>query len=290
MKILVTGANGFVGKSLVKRLITSAHDIYVLDIDFDGFEYIDKVKGLFQQDISQPFKLDKDFDFVFHLGAYNITHVGDTSTDKYTRVNVEGTANLLESANIRNFVFLSTIKVYDHTCERIDEDALFDPVNAYEKSKFEAEGICRERFSGENLYIFRSVNIAGPGQFEKALIPVLFKNAIAGQPLDVFAPRKSVIHLLYVEDIVDLFEGLLFKNTKGSVYNISSREDICLDDLAGMIVKITNSESEILLKNDSPVAELKIIFDKVRKELGWSPKTDVKEILKQYYDSIKIDC
>ncbi|MBU0468828.1 MAG: NAD(P)-dependent oxidoreductase [Candidatus Omnitrophica bacterium] len=287
MKILITGANGFVGKTLVKRLITSEHDIYVLDIDFDGFEYIDKVKGLFQQDISRSFKLKEEFDFVFHLGAYNVTHVGETSSDKYKSVNVEGTANLLGSANIRNFVFLSTIKIYDHACARIDENAPLDPVNAYEKSKLDAEIICKEKFSGENLYIFRSVNIAGPGQFEKALIPVLFKNSISGQPLDVFAPRKSVIHLLYVEDIVDLFEGLLFESVKGSIYNLSSKEDICLDELAEMIVEITNSKSEILLKNDSPVIESKIIIDKVRKELGWTPKTDVKEILKLYYGSIK---
>ena len=289
MKILITGANGFVGKTLVKRLIKSDHTIYVLDIDFDGFEYIDKVQGLFQQDISQPFKLDGDFDFVFHLGAYNVTHVGETSTDKYKRVNVEGTANLLGSANIRNFVFLSTIKVYDHTCERIDEDAPFDPVNAYEKSKLEAEKLCKEKFSGENLYIFRSVNIAGPGQFEKALIPVLFKNAIVDKPLDIFAPRKSIIHLLYVEDIVDLFKLLLVKGSKGSIYNLASKENVCLDELAKMIVEITNSESQILLKNDSPVTESKIVFDKVRKDLGWKPKTDVKEILKLYYESIKID-
>lgn len=289
MKILITGANGFVGKTLVKRLIASEHEIYVLDIDLDGFEYMDKVKGCFQQDISEAFKLEEDFDFVFHLGAYNVTHVGETSSDKYKSVNVEGTANLLGSANIRNFVFLSSIKVYDHTCSCIDEDAPIAPVNAYEKSKLEAEKICSERFSGENLYIFRSVNIAGPGQFEKALVPVLFKNAISGQPLDVFAPRKSIIHLLYVEDICDLFEGMLNDRAKGSIYNLSSKEDICLDELAELIVEITNSKSEILLNNDSPVIGSKIIIDKVRKDLDWTPKTDVKEILKLYYESVKTE-
>jgi len=287
VKILVTGANGFVGKALVKRLIASEHDIYVLDINFEGFEFINEVKGCFQQDISRSFKLEENLDFVFHLGAYNVTHVGETSSDKYHSVNVEGTANLLGSANIRNFVFLSSIKVYDNTCARIDEDAPLAPVNGYEKSKLEAEKICTEKFSGENLYIFRSVNIAGPGQFEKALVPVLFKNAISGQPLDVFAPRKSIIHLLYVEDICDLFEELLSDRAKGSIYNLSSKEDVCLDVLAAMIVKITNSKSEILLKNDSPVIQSKIIMDKVRKDLGWTPKTDIKEILKLYYRSIK---
>ena len=146
MKILITGANGFVGKTLAKRLITSDHEIYVLDIDLDGFEYMDKVKGCFQQDISEAFKLEEDFDFVFHLGAYNITHVGDSNAEKYKRVNIEGTANLLGSANIKNFVFLSTIKVYDHTCARIDENAPIAPVNPYEKSKLESEKICRERY------------------------------------------------------------------------------------------------------------------------------------------------
>ena len=287
MKILITGANGFVGKTLAKRLITSDHEIYVLDIDLDGFEYMDKVKGCFQQDISEAFKLEEDFDFVFHLGAYNITHVGDSNAEKYKRVNIEGTANLLGSANIKNFVFLSTIKVYDHTCARIDENAPIAPVNPYEKSKLESEKICRERFEVKNLYIFRSVNIAGPGQFEKALIPVLFKNAIAGKSLDIFAPRKSIIHLLYVEDVVDLFEGLLNKSVKGATYNLSSKEDICLDALAEMIVELTDSRSEILLKNDAPVIGSRIIFDKVYKELGWKPKTGVKTILKLYYESIK---
>ena len=107
MNILVTGANGFIGRRLSSRLISHGHHVFGLSLTSPSDPSL-AFKGYYQQDISKPFSLNGHFDFVIHLAAYNITNVGAKDTDLYTAINVEGTKNLLKAVHAKKiYLFIN---------------------------------------------------------------------------------------------------------------------------------------------------------------------------------------
>ncbi len=281
--ILITGAGGFIGRALVRELVKTDAHVYALDIKpLDG-SITQNVKGFFCQDLGVPFLLDVEFDYVFHLGAYNFTHAGSPQADQYQRVNVLGTENLINSSRIKNFIFLSTSKVYKTTGMPIDEEAVLDPSDEYAKSKLEAEKICRTQFRGKNLCIFRSVNISGPGQAEKAVIPVLFKQAMSGEALDIFAPKKLMLQFVCVNDIIQLFKRCIELGGVDGVFNVCSTNTIRLDELAKKIIQITQSNATIHFSNHTPVIFSEVVSQRLKKFFIWESKTKVENILKEYH-------
>ncbi len=267
-KILVTGANGFIGKVLCRRLIELGHEVSALTRE--------------AQDITKPFALKDEFDFVFHLAAHNITHVGDKGADLYHLINVEGTRNVLKAAKAKHFVFLSTAKVYLAEGKPVTEDSPLLPLKEYEKSKLAAENVCTDILDSKDLLIFRAVNIVGKGQPEKAVIPVLFQKAVAGEPLEIFGPKDSVLQLLYVEDVVDAFVKVVEKGGLSGIYNLSSSGNITLGELAVAIKDLTGSKSEIRFVNKDKTTFSEVLSGKVEKALGWKARTTVREILEGY--------
>jgi nucleoside-diphosphate-sugar epimerase len=272
-KILVTGADGFIGKALCRRLKKLGHDVTPLNRK--------------TQDITKPFTLTDEFDFVFHLAAHNVTSVGEKETDLYYLVNVQGTVNVLKAVKTKRFVFLSTAKVYWSKGEwsrtrPLDENATVLPVNFYEKTKLAAEERCREVLKEKNLLILRAVNIAGHGQSDKAVIPVLFKKAMAGEPLEIFGPKDLVLQFLYVEDAVDAFIKVIEKGGLSGTYNFASSEKITLGELAVAIKDACGSKSEIRFMNEDQTVFSEVLSGKLERDLGWKAKTTIREILDGY--------
>ena len=189
--VLVTGANGFVGRALVQRLIADGHMVSGLDMAPDPV-LVPGLQRFYAQDIGLPFDIAQPFDFVFHLAARNITHVGALDYAELQRVNVAGAQNVMRAVTAPDFVFMSTSKVYQQAGQPIDESSPTAPLADYERSKLEAEHALAALFAGQRLTIFRAVNIVGRGQAEKALVPVLFANAYAGRSLDIFALLKGL--------------------------------------------------------------------------------------------------
>ena len=104
MNILVTGASGFIGRALVQALAQHPYNIFGLASGKNGRNFDGSlVKDFFVQDIRQPFKLSQSFDYVFHLAALNITHVGRADVREYDCVNVRGTENLLKAVTAKKF-------------------------------------------------------------------------------------------------------------------------------------------------------------------------------------------
>jgi len=284
MKILVTGANGFVGRSLLRKLAGAGADLFALDI---AGEPPAGVKKFYRQDLVRPFELKEDFDFIFHLGAHNVTHVGENAASIYQRVNVDGTVNLLKSCRAGNLVFLSTTKVYRSQGKPLTEDSPLLPLADYEKSKLAAEEVCRREFKGDRLCVFRAVNIAGPGQSPKAVIPVFFERATAGQPIDIFAPRDTVLQFIDVADVADLFKLIVAQNGVSGLFNVAGVDQIRIDDLAKKVIGLCRSGSTVNCNNPDPAVFSPVLAVKISETLGWIPRIGVNEILKKYYHSLE---
>lgn len=282
MNILVTGATGFIGRAFIHTLAQHPHNIFGLalkknDPDFD----YSLVKDFFVQDISQPFKIPGSFDWVFHLAALNITHVGKIDAQAYHRVNIQGTENFLKAVTAKKIVFMSTAKVYRRQ-ERIDESSDILPENDYERSKWMGEKVCRRYLKPDQLVVLRPVNIVGPGQADKAVLPVFLKNAIQNQPLDIFAPRDSVLQFVYIDDVIRLFEALLKNNAASGVFNISSTDRISLEDLALKILELTHSRSAVRFTSAQKAVFSEVLSSRAKEVLNWQAEVSIEEILRRY--------
>jgi len=287
IKILVTGATGFIGRAFLKRLDQNIFDVYALSNEALPESALGGLKNFYLQDISRRFRLNQTFDFVFHLAAYNVTHVGEQSPDVYEKINVQGTRHILESAEIRNFVFMSTAKVYKPEGIPITEASPLSPDTDYAESKLRAEELCGKHFQGNRLTILRSVNIVGPGQEPKAVIPVFFGRAMKNLPLTVFVPRELVLQLLDIEDLLNVFEQILKKEGVPGIFNVSSKDHLTVEDVAREIVKLCGSESKIDFTSHDLAVFSPIVSEKISTMLGWAPQITIRKSLKNYWQSVQ---
>ncbi|MBF0595548.1 MAG: NAD(P)-dependent oxidoreductase [Candidatus Omnitrophica bacterium] len=285
MKILVTGANGFIGRRCVTFLVAGGHEVDALDLADAGLFKGCGVHRFHVCDIALPFTLPGTFDAVVHLAAYNVTHVGDTDASIYARVNVDGTANVLSGVNARRVVFLSTTKVYAQNDRVITESCPLDPQADYEKSKRQAEELCRRECQDRELVILRSVNVFGPGQPPKAVIPVFVARAMRGEPINVFAPRGSWLQFVHVDDLVQALGLAVSVPGAHGVFNVASAPSVRLDDLAGMIKAVCRSGSELCFRDERIMPECRVSFEAITKAWGWLPLVTIEEGVRQYYEN-----
>lgn len=279
MNVLVTGATGFIGRTFISQLTGKQYNIFGLDIK--GDQQIDAHR-FFLQDITRPFHLEEPFDCVFHLAALNVTHVGKADQEAYHRANVQGTENLIKAVNTEKFVLMSTAKVYKKHPGIIDEHSEILPEGDYEKSKWLAEELCRKYLRPDQLVILRPVNIAGPGQAEKAILPVFFRNAVQNNPIDVFAPRDSVLQFVHIDDVIRLFGSLLKNNAASGVFNLSSSDRISLEELALKIVELTHSRSAVRFTNAQKAVFSEVVSLRAKEVLDWQAHVPIAEILRRY--------
>lgn len=283
MKILVTGASGFVGGHVCRRLIKAGHEVFGLSSGIPPAQLHTQMKEYYSQDISGPLRLPVAFDCVVHLAAHNVTHVGDTDKDMYQRVNVEGTLNLLQAAKTAQFIFLSTAKVYKNEGMPLREDSAVRPVGAYEQSKWQAEETCRDFFRDKGgLTILRAANILGWGQAVKAVVPVFFEKALKGEPLELIVPASTCVQFVYVQDLVDAIEAAIAYPQAPGCFNIAAGQAVTVEELAQTVLRLTASNSTVTVRDRSKVLFSPIVCEKAYTQLGWKAKTSLEDVLKEY--------
>lgn len=219
MKILVTGAKGFVGKEVCAELIRKGHKI----IEFDatsGHDIMDK---------SQLAQKMKGINAVVHLAA-----IVENSNPKLWEVNVGGTTNVVEAAEkakVDKVVFLSTTGVYGFTHGAVNEKTPTQAENAYEKSKVEAEKIVLEAASGGKIEacVVRSAMVFGANGYWKNMFHMLEKK----YPLPCNGRNKYQI--IYVKELARAIALVLSKGKSGEVYLVAGKEKPTLNEFCEMV-------------------------------------------------------
>ena len=295
-KVLVTGASGFIGSHLTRRLCNEGADVTILTLYNDIINNI-RINDLWNNlniiegdvrdlDSLKQFK-KHDFDVVFHLAAYN--HVGDSFTHitQNLDVNGRGTPNVLESTNFGRFVYMSTSEIYGLQKQvPFKEDFDPSPLSPYSIGKYTGELYCRMKMQVENKHItvVRSFNNFGPYQSQKAIIPELIINCLKGEEIKT-TEGKQTREFNFVSNIVD---GLLLaaekKEALGEIINLGSGEDISIAELAKKIHEFSNSKSELKIGalEYRPTEIWKMYCDntKAKEILDWKPNTSFDEGLK----------
>lgn len=230
MKIFITGATGYIGNILAKKLANEGHTIHALcrNVHTEVLQHPD-IK-IFPGDITDPSSIQKAIEGceqVYHLAAFARVWSKDPST--YYKLNVEGAANVFDAARnagVQKIVFTSTGGTLgpskDHPVKE-DDERIGEPFTAYEASKTEAEALCRSYCNKYNMHIV-TVNpprVYGPGIItESNAVTRLVKLYMAGKWKIMPGDGKRTGSYVYVDDVVNGHILAMQKGRAGERYNL----------------------------------------------------------------------
>lgn len=311
MKILVTGAAGFIGSNFVFHM-RKAHPEYDI-IALDSLTYAGNLETLapvmeedhftfVRCDITDRDGVRKVFeehhpDVVVNFAAES--HVDRSIEDPgvFLRTNILGTQVLMDACRefgIRRFHQVGTDEVYgDLPLDRPDlfftEDLPLQASSPYSASKASADLLVMayHRTYGLPVTISRCSNNYGPYQFPEKLIPLMIANALADKPLPVYGTGENVRDWLYVEDHCRAIDMILENGKVGEVYNIGGHNERSNLDVVKTILKqLGKPESLITFVGDRKGHDLRYAIDpsKIHGELGWLPETKFDDGIRQTID------
>ena len=295
-KILVTGADGFIGSHLTEALVRQGHKVCALVMynSFNTWGWLDHcasdVKGQFEVfagDIRDPHGVKealKGCDAVLHLAALIAIPYSYHSPDTYVDTNIKGTLNLLQAArelSVKRVIHTSTSEVYG-TAQfvPITEEHPLQGQSPYSATKIAADQLAYSFYTsfGMPVVIARPFNTYGPRQSARAVIPTIITQIANGQrqiKLGAVSPTRD---FNYVQDTVAGFIAALnSEQGLGEVVNLGNNFEISIHDTAHLIAEAMNAEIEIitdearLRPKNSEVDRLWADNDKAKQLFGWEP-------------------
>jgi len=296
-KILITGADGFIGAHLTEALVRAGYDVraFVLYNSFNSWGWLDHcgedVKGKFEVfagDIRDPNGVRtamKGCDAVLHLAALIAIPYSYHSPDTYVDTNIKGTLNIVQAARdlgVAKVVHTSTSEVYGTArFVPITEDHPLQGQSPYSASKIGADQISMSFYTsfGTPVAILRPFNTYGPRQSARAVIPTIITQIANGKRQIKLGAVHPTRDFSYVADTVAGFMSALSSDRGiGEVINIGSNFEISIGDTARTIAEVMGKEIEILTDEQrlrpekSEVERLCASNDKARELLGWQPQ------------------
>lgn len=296
MKVVVTGACGFIGSNLV-RLLSEDPGIDV--VAFDALTYAGNLHNLdgvgprvrfVRGDVRQRREAHQALegaDAVVHMAAES--HVDRSIADArpFVETNVLGTAVLLDLARelgISRFVLVSTDEVYGTLGEegKFTEQSPLRPSSPYAASKASADllALSYHRTFGLPVVITRCTNNFGPYQFPEKLIPLTILRAMNREPIPVYGDGRNVRDWIHVEDHCRGILRVLDAGTPGEVYNISAHaERANLEVIRTILGMVGAPDGLIQFVRDRPGHDFRYALDsgRTRRELGWIPARGFEE-------------
>ena len=314
-KILLTGGLGFIGHTIVRKLEETEHTPVIVDSrsDYDGAveieelkKIMDERKALFKTDVTDyntdivdVAALDKIIshekpDVIIHLAAFPRSKVVLKNPQLGCDVILKGLLNLLESCkkhNVKRFVFVSSSMIYgDFDKDFNPETASKNPVEPYGILKLCGENLVRNynRLFGLEYSIVRPSAVYGPHDVVDRVLSKFIVKAKANQTLKVNGEGLS-LDFSYVEDVADgMILCALHKNAKNQTFNITRGVARTLVDAGNIIIKETNSFSDLIITENDGLYPKRGTLDisKAKKLLDFNPSVDIEEGLKSYIDSL----
>ncbi|MFO8015243.1 MAG: NAD-dependent epimerase/dehydratase family protein [Phycisphaerae bacterium] len=301
MRILVTGAAGFLGSHLAERLVADGHEVVGLD-DFSSgrWENVAALVGadrfhLVKADVVEPLSVSPPLDRIFHLASPVSGHVERPIAT--LRTGAEGTRRLLDLAEAAGAVFVlaSSSEVYGEpeVHPQVETDpgrvSAVGPRGSYAEAKRVAEALVTA-YAGERgvaVRIARIFNTYGPRMRpdDGRVIPTFITRALSGEPLPVFGTGQQTRSFCYVSDMVEALVALAGSDYTGPV-NLGNPDEIRVLDLAREILRLTGSRSPLEaapLPSGDP-ARRRPDVTLVLRTLGWRPAVSRRDGLERTID------
>lgn len=299
-KILITGADGFIGSHLVELSLSKGYDVkaFCYYNSFNSWGWLDNIASnrlsrieIFTGDIRDPNGVRtamQGTDIVFHLAALIAIPFSYHSPDSYIDTNVKGTLNILQAArdlDLEKVLVTSTSEVYG-TAQYvpIDEKHPRQPQSPYSASKIGADSIAESFYRSFNLpiTIVRPFNTYGPRQSARAIIPTLITQLLSGKEEIQLGDLTPTRDFVYVKDTAKGFlkiaesEGLI-----GQDCNIATESEISIEQLAKEIIQQINPKARIVRDEQrirpakSEVYRLFGSAQKLKTHTSWEPEFDL---------------
>ena len=315
MKILVTGAAGFIGSNFVYYeldkhpedeivaldLLTYAGNLKNLDGCKDNANYKFVKIDIRDRDKINKLFAEENFDIVVNFAAESHVDRSIEDPEVFLRTNIIGTEVLMDASlkyGVKRYHQVSTDEVYgDLPLDRKDlfftEDTPIHTSSPYSASKASADLLVMayHRTFGLNMTISRCSNNYGPYQFPEKLIPLMINNARHDKALPVYGEGLNVRDWLHVYDHCSGIDLVMRNGRNGEVYNIGGHNEKANIEVVKTILKeLGKPESLITYVTDRKGHDLRYAIDpsKIEKELGWKPvydfNTGIKETIKWYMD------
>jgi dTDP-glucose 4,6-dehydratase len=300
MRVVITGAAGFLGSNLTDRFLLEGHEVVAVDNFVTGrpanlahlagrrdFAFV-------EQDVSDRFDVDGAVDGVLHLAS-------PASPPDYLALPIEtlkvgsyGTHNALDIAHSKRarFFLASTSEIYGDPLEHPQRESYWGnvsstgPRSVYDEAKRFAEALTMayHRHHGVDTRIVRIFNTYGPRMrpADGRVVSNFIVQALRGQPLTVYGTGQQSRSFCYVSDLVD---GIyrLFMSDRTEPTNLGNPVEFTMLELAQQVLELTGSKSELIfepLPIDDPKVRQPDITN-ARQALGWEPKVPLREGLQQ---------
>jgi len=295
-KILVTGADGFIGSHLTEELVRQGHSVraFVLYNSFNSWGWLDSAEpgikkslDVFAGDIRDPHGVKtamKGCDVVLHLAALIAIPYSYHSPDTYVDTNIKGTLNIVQAARelgVQKVVHTSTSEVYGTAkFVPITEEHPLQGQSPYSASKIGADQIAMSFFNSFNtpVSIIRPFNTYGPRQSARAIIPTVITQIASGQRLLKLGALHPTRDFNYITDTVRGFIAVAeSERSIGEVINIGSNYEVSIGETVRMIAEVMGATIEIetdqvrLRPEKSEVERLWADNKKAKLLAGWEP-------------------
>ena len=295
-RVLVTGADGFIGSHLVQQLVAAGARVRALAQynSFNSWGWLEQVAGLEHvevvpgdiRDAHFCAELVRNVEIVFHLAALIAIPYSYRAPESFVDTNIKGSLNLCEAARsngVKRFVHTSTSEVYG-TAQYvpIDEKHPLQPQSPYSASKIGADCMALSFYHSFELpvVIARPFNTYGPRQSARAVIPTIVTQIASGRKEISLGNLAATRDFTYVEDTCRGFLAIAeLDGGEGEVFHIGSNHEISVADLVARISDIMGgakieiiSEEERLRPENSEVERLRCDNSKLREATGFEPK------------------
>lgn len=296
MKVLVTGADGFIGSHLTEQLVKEGHEVkaFVYYNSFNRWGWLDTLKQdvlkeieIFSGDIRDPngvYTAMEGMDTVYHLAALIAIPFSYHSPDSYVDTNIKGTLNVLQAAhrlNTSRVLVTSTSEVYG-TAKYVPIDELhpFQGQSPYSATKIGADRLAESFYRSFDLpvTIVRPFNTYGPRQSARAVIPTIIGQLLAGQEEIRLGSLTPTRDFNFVKDTVNGFiEIAKSSQTIGDEINIATEKEVSIGDLANEMIRQINPNAKIVCEEQrlrpdkSEVNRLLGSNQKIKRLTNWEP-------------------
>lgn len=291
MRVLVTGAGGYVGRAVVSALSTAGHEVAALVHHPDG--EIPGAAAEYVADIGAARELDRALrgaEAVCHLAGLTRARDSWTEAARYFEVNAGGTATLLramEAAGVGRLVFASTGAIYGSPDRQpMGEELPDDPPHPYAASKAAAEAVIgwQARTVSLAATVLRLFNAAGGIDPDSTrIVPRVLAAAGGGTPLEVNGDGSAVRDYLHIADAADAFLAAVEHRQRGGTverYNIGSGHGASVLDVVAAAEQATGKHVQVVHKPAAAESQ-RLVCDPARAlaELGWKPRRSSLEVI-----------
>jgi UDP-glucose 4-epimerase len=304
---IVTGGAGFIGSTLVDRLLEFGNRVTSYD-NFDTY-YLDKETNIHHLVKNKLFKsvnadiLDyetlkqsiKGVELIFHLAAQPGVRFSMEHPTKTTRVNVLGTLNVLKAAKearVKRVIFASTSSVYGEAkVLPTDEKHPTKPISIYGASKLAAENYCQvfNDQLGLPVVMLRYHTVYGPRQRPDMAFHKWIKSYFEHKPITIYGDGTQSRDFTFVNDIVQgTIRAAEVENIEGEIFNLGGGNNVTVNDAVQLLLKELDTDDTVQIVYESAklgdVSDTYASIEKARKMLDFNPNTRLQDGLKRYVE------